>query len=150
MERDSQFYIDKGYIDTDDNAEFRIIADAASCFGKSYKGLQRSYFRHPKESDKRLWFPKLYENCEWNNQISDDEAIITSKSRFAERNGQEIDKTDANEEYIVVVFAREKSRSGNFTYRFKGVYQFDHKTTNYENGQVWRRIETCVKTYPHS
>lgn len=149
MEKDSQYYIDKGYINIDDNAEFRTIANAASCFGKNYKGLQRSYFRHPKELNKRLWFPKLYENREWNNQISEDELEITSKSKFSERNQQEIDKIDADKEYIVIVFAREKSHSGNFMYHFKGEYQLDHSTTNYENGHVWKRIETRVKTYPN-
>lgn len=150
MERGSQYYIDKGYIDVNDNAEFRTIADASSCFGKKYKMLQRSYFRHPKESDKRLWFPKLYENGEWSNQISADESVITSKSVIPERNQLEIDKINSLEEYIVVVFARERNSSGNLMYRFKGEYQLDQDSMHHENGHVWRKIENRVKTYPHS
>ena len=148
MERDSQYYIDKGYINLNDDVEFRIMADAASCFGKSYKRLQPSYFRHPKERNKRLWFPKLYENNNWNNQISADESVIISKSNFFERTKEEVDKTDKDEDFIVVVFAREKNDSGKLMYRFKGEYQLDQSETNYETGQVWKRIATSVKTYP--
>lgn len=150
MEKESQYYIDKGFIDVEDDAEFRIIADAASCFGKKYKGLQRSYFRHPKESDKRLWFPKFYENKEWENQISGDESVITSKSKFAEKNREEIDNIKPDEDYIVITFAREKNSQGKLMYRFKGEYQMDKTSTNYENGYVWRKIATRVKTYPNS
>lgn len=147
MERDSQYYIDKGYIDVNDNAEFRTIADAASCFGKKYKSLQRAYFRHPKEPQKRLWFPKLYKNKDWDNQISLDESVITSKSKLSERNRLEIDKINPNEDYIVVVFAGEKNPSGNLMYRFKGEYKLDQNSMSYEQGHVWKRIETRVKTY---
>ncbi|MEO6588168.1 MAG: hypothetical protein ABIP06_02470 [Pyrinomonadaceae bacterium] len=150
MERDSKYYVDKGFIDVSDDAEFRIIADAASCFGKKYKGLQRSYFRHPKESNKRLWFPKLYENKEWENHISSDESFITSKSKFPERNQQDIDNINPSEDYIVIVFTREKNSSGNLMYRFKGEYQLDQNSMSYENGHVWRKIENRVKTYPNT
>ena len=150
MERDAQYYIDRGYIDVNDGAEFRTIAAAASCFGKKYRGLQRSYFRHPKEPNKRLWFPKFYENDEWSNRISADKAVITSKSNFPERNRQEIDNINPDEEYIVVVFAREKNLSGNLMYCFKGEYQLDQNAMSYENGHVWNKIGTRVKTYPNS
>jgi hypothetical protein len=150
MKRDSRYYIDKGFIDVSDGAEFSLIADAASCFGKKYKGLQRSYFRHPKEPKKRLWFSKFYENDDWDNQISLDESIITSKSKFPERNQQEIDNINPNEDYIVIVFARESNSLGNLMYRFKGEYQLDQDSMSYENGHVWRKIENRVKTYTNS
>jgi hypothetical protein len=150
MERDSQYYIDKGFIDIHDNAEFRTIAGAARRSGKKYKGLQRSYFKHPKEPNKRLWFPKLYENAEWSNQISLEESVITSKSKLPERNRLEIDGINPNEDYLVVVFAREKNSSGNLMYRFKGEYRLDQNSMSYENGHVWRKIGAHVKTYSYS
>ena len=150
MERDAQYYIDKGFIDVNDSAEFRTIADAASCFGKKYKGLRRSYFRHPKERNKRLWFPKLYDNDEWSNQISTDESVIISKSKLPERNKLEIDLINPKEDYIVIAFVREKNASGNLMYRFKGEYHLDQDSMSYKNGHVWRRISNRVKTYPHS
>lgn len=148
MERDSQYYIEKGYIDLHDDAEFRIITDAASCFGKQYKRLQRSYFRHPKERNKRLWFPKFYENRDWNNQISADESVIISKSNFSEKTKEEVNKTNKDEDFIVIVFAHEKNATGKLMYLFKGEYQLNQSETNYENGHVWERIGTSVKTYP--
>lgn len=148
MKRNSQYYIDKGFIDLNDDAEFRLIADAASCFGKKYNGMQRSYFRHPSEPDKRLWFPKLYPNGEWINEISADESVITSKSVFPEKTQEIVDKIAAAEDYVLIVFGREENDFGNLMYRFKGEYQLDHDMTNYENGHVWRRIATRVKTYP--
>jgi hypothetical protein len=147
MERDSQYYIDKGFIDIEDDAEFRIMADAASCFGKDYKGLQRSYIPHPKEFGTRLWFPKLYENDEWKNEISNDETIITAVSKFPAKAREEIDKIDRSKDLFVIVFSREKGSSGRLMYRFKGEYQLVHEKTNYETGHYWKRIKTRVKTY---
>lgn len=150
MERDAQYYIDKGFIDESDNAEFRTIAEAASCFGKNYKGLQTSYFRHPKERNKRLWFPKFYENKHWENKSSADESIITSKSKLPERNRDEIDNIKPTEDYIVITFARENNASGKLMYRFKGEYQLDKDLMSYESGHVWKKINSRVKTYPSS
>lgn len=148
MERDAQYYIEKGFIDVSDNAEFRTIAEAASCFGKKYIALQRSYFRHPKEREKRLWFPKLHDNNAWENTISSDQSVIISKSKFPERGKAEIDSIKPDEDYIVVTFTRDKNSEGKMMYRFRGVYELDKNAMSYENGQIWRKIADRIKTYP--
>ncbi|MCD9187097.1 MAG: hypothetical protein LUM44_11740 [Pyrinomonadaceae bacterium] len=148
MERDTQYYIEKGFIDVNDNAEFRTIAEAASCFGKKYIASRRSYFRHPKEREKRLWFPKLYDNKDWENTISSDESVIISKSKFPEKGKEEIDSIKPDEDYIVVTFTRDRNSEGKMMYLFRGVYELDKDAMSYEKGQVWKKIADRIKTYP--
>ena len=152
MEQNPQTYIDKGYIDVKDDVAFRTIADGASCFGRDYsKGLQKAYIPHPAEPNKYLWFPKFYENEEWSNQMSDDEETITEYSKFPEKFHEHIDKhiAEAEKVYSRIVFARVRSSLGDLMYRFKGEYKIDLEATNYEQGLVYKRIATRVKTYPH-
>ncbi len=73
-------YINRGSISANDNVAFRTIADACNCFGHDYKGFQRGFAKHAKE-DKMIWFPKLYTNEEWENEISLDEAEIYEKKK---------------------------------------------------------------------
>jgi len=148
MEQNPQTYIDKGYIDIKDDAAFRTMADAASCFGKKYKTFQNTYIHHPIEPDKRLSFPKFFENEEWNNQLSDDEETITEISKIPEKVKEHIDRVTADKSLSRIVFAKVKSSLGDIMYRFKGEYKIDLEATNYETGIVWRRIATRVKTYP--
>ncbi|MDQ3801969.1 MAG: hypothetical protein M3384_21300 [Acidobacteriota bacterium] len=150
MERDSQYYIDKGFIDVSDNAEFRKIADAASCFGKEYRGLQRSYFKHPRETGKRLWFPKFYENKEWSNRISDDETAIISTSKLPHKVEENVDKVLAENNDSIIVFGRSKNAEGKMMYHFKGEYRLNASASNYEKGLVYERIGTRVQTYPNA
>ncbi len=149
-EQSSQTYIDKGYIDINDDVAFRTMADAASCFGRDYsKGLQLSYFKHPIEPNKRLWFPKLYKNDKWNNQLSTDENAIISTTESMEDSKANVDYIISQNHYSVIVFARVKSPLGDTMYRFKGEYKIDEEATNYEVGGIYRRIATRVKTYPN-
>lgn len=147
-EQNSQTYIDRGYIDVNDDVAFRTMADAASCFGKDYSnGLQLSYIPHPTEQRKRLWFPKLYKNNEWNNQISNDENTIVSTTELIEKSKANVDKIIAQKNESVIVFARVKDSLGGIMYRFKGEYKLDDESTNYDVGCIYRRIGTRVKTY---
>jgi very-short-patch-repair endonuclease len=147
-EQSPQTYIERGYIDLKDDVAFRTISDAASCFGKKYLGLQRSYFSHPTEPRKKLWFPKLYKNGEWNNQISNDEETIISTSELSEKVKENVDKIVAQGNESVIVFPRVKSPLADLMYRFKGEYKLDLEASNYQIGLIYRRIATRVKTYP--
>ncbi len=151
-EMNPQTYIDKGYIDEGENVAFRTIADGATCFGKDYSaGMQKAWFPHPVEPNKYLWFLKLYENEQWNNQISADGETITEFSKdpnifreHIDRNIQEADRIHSR-----IVFARVKGPLGDLMYRFKGEYKMDLEAMNYEVGCIYRRIATKVTTYPH-
>lgn len=150
-EMDPQTYIDKGYIDVNDNVAFRTVAEGATCFGRDYRGgMQKTYFPHPVEPNKYLWFLKLYENDKWNNQLSVDEETITEFCKIPEIFEKNIDDNvqSASRIHSRIVFARVKGPLGDLMYRFKGEYKMDLDATNYEVGCIYRRIATRVKTYP--
>lgn len=152
-EMNPQTYIDKGYIDVKDNVAFRTVAEGASCFGRDYSaGMQKTYFPHPAEPNKYLWFLKLYENDKWNNQLSIDEETITEFCKLPELFEKHIDENvqSATRIHSRIVFARVKGPLGDLMYRFKGEYEMDVDATNYEVGCIYRRIATRVKTYPPS
>ena len=142
-------YIEKGYIDVKENVAFRTSAEAASLFGKFYRGLQRGSVWHSKEASKLIWFPKLYPNGVWDNRLSDDENIILDKHVSPDEAKEHIDRAlrqDVGDSRIV--FGRVQNPSDGKPYRFKGEYQLDRQATNYQDGVVWRRISERVKTYP--
>lgn len=149
MEQNPQTYINKGYIDIEEDVAFRTMVDAANCFGLNIKpkGIWTGGARHPIEPNTLIWFPKLYENKDWNNQISDDEEVITEMSVTPENVREHIDKVFREKQFTRIVFPRFKSPLGDFMYRFKGKYQLDLEATSYESGFVWRRTATRVKTY---
>jgi hypothetical protein len=142
-------YIEKGYIDVKDNVAFRTAAEAASLFGKFYRGLQRGGVWHPKEAGKLIWFPKLFPNGVWDNRLSDDENTILDKHASPDEAREHIDRAlrqDVGDSRIV--FGRVQNPSDGKPYRFKGEYRLDRQATNHQDGVVWRRISERVKTYP--
>jgi len=146
-EFDPAYYTQKGYIDIADKVAFRKMADACNCFGHSYTGYQRGSAVHLYESDARLWFPKLYENEDWDNQISDDDRTITERKKKIDAVPMRFDEIPWNGKRIFV-FAHALDSLGKALYRFKGVFRFDMEETKKANVRTYRRIETRVKTYP--
>lgn len=142
-------YIDKGFINLNDDCAFRTMVDAANCFGKNYKpkGIWNGGVKHPKEYGKSIWFPKLYKNREWNNSISNDETEIREISANPEFSKIHIDDTLKQQVNRRIVFARVKSPLGDIMYRFKGEYELDRNRTNYNDGLLWKRVSEEVKTY---
>ena len=151
MEQNSQTYIDQGYIDVKDNVAFKTMIDAANCFGLDIKpkGIWTGGAKHPIEPNTLIWFPKLYENKDWNNEMSDDEKIITEVSVAPEIFKNHLDKVYKKEQFTRIVFPRFKSSLGDYMYRFKGKYQLDLEATSYANSFVWMRTAMRVQTYPN-
>jgi very-short-patch-repair endonuclease len=149
-EQNPQTYIERGFIDLKDDVAFRTIVDAVNCFGCNHKEFQLAGKKHPKENGKVIWFPKLYKNDKWNNQISDDENTIVERHEFDQEAKKHIKKIVEKEFHTRIVFARVKSPLGDIMYRFKGEYKLDLEATDDERGLVWKRIGTCVKTYPNN
>lgn len=145
-EYNPQTYIDRGSISVDDNVAFRTIADACNCFGHSYSGFQRGFTRHPKE-ERMLWFPKLYANNDWENEISLDENEIYEKNIKDQRAYFEKYKNDPDQSRERLVFARARSNLGDVMYRFKGVYKLDFVASDASRQFVYKRTEKSVKTY---
>lgn len=150
MEFDPQTHIERGYIDVSDNVAFRTIKDACNCFGHEYRGYQQAGARHPYYDDIMLWFPKLFPNEPWINEISSDERIIKEKHQDAIANQNNILRVKERTQnwetaHKRIVFAKVKDNLGNTLYRFKGLYELNPKKSQTE--LVWERKETSVKTF---
>lgn len=149
-ELNPQTYINRGYIKLDDDVAFRTIKDACNCFGHDYVGYQRAGASHPDPAI-LLWFPKLYENKEWDNSISADECEITERCKIPERAALHFDEhVNQRGKYksVRIVFARVVGSLGDVLYRFRGQYELDFAASSPEKGLIWRRVSTRVSTYP--
>jgi len=149
-EFDPQTYIQRGYIDIVDHVAFKTIKDACNCFGHNYSGYQRAGATHPNPHI-MLWFPKLFPNGEWDNQISNDEKTIIERNMndikarehiFSHLNDKEKHKHQR------IVFAKVRGNLGDTLYRFRGLYSLDVQKSNENTGLVWKRTKTKVNTYP--
>lgn len=148
-EFDSETYIKRGYIDIKDSVAFKTIKDACNCFGHNYTGYQRAGAAHP-DHNIILWFPKLFPNGKWDNQISSDEEVITERNKDDKEARQHVSSHVNNREkykHQRIVFAKVRGNLGDVLYRFRGQYQLDVKASNEKDGLIWRRIKTRVKTY---
>ncbi|MEK7434861.1 MAG: hypothetical protein AABZ74_17135 [Cyanobacteriota bacterium] len=140
----TEYWLNRGSIDLENNASFRTMVDAVNCFGRTYKpnGIWTGGVKHPEEERKLIWFPKLYGNAYWNNSFDENDTIIYEKS-----------KTDLNhfsdsmrDAYISIriLFSKESRIS---PYVFKGEYEIDKEKSNSTDGVAWKRIRTSVITY---
>jgi len=152
-EYNPQTYIDKGKILVEDNVAFNRIYDACNCFGHDYLGYQRGFANHPKDDTKMIWFPKLYENSEWENSISNDEETIYEKKNGDHGEHEEyfnniaLVNNDNKKERIV--FARVKGVLGDTMYRFKGVYKLNVDKSKNDGRVIYERVSKEAKTYPN-
>lgn len=146
-EYNPQTYIDKGSISVQDNVAFLTIKDACNCFGHKYEGYQKASARHAAEKDRMLWFPKLYENEKWNNEISLDEDQIFMQKKVGHKEWFDKHKNNSNRLKEWVVFARVRSNLGDVMYRFKGVYKSDQINSEILGKVIFNRVEKTVKTY---
>ena len=140
-------YIKKEYIDLDDEG-FRRIFEVCNCFGHDYKGYQRVMARHPYKTDTVLWFPKLYENNEWDNSITDDGKVIYEKPKIKSAEEFVDSQLSHPENYKRIVFAGNKGSFGYTVYKFKGIFLMDPVATKKEKMSIYNRIDTRAKTYP--
>jgi hypothetical protein len=121
-----EVYIERGYIDVNDEVAFQRIYEACNCFGHSYRGFQRGGAYHPYRSDVTLWFPKMYSNGKWKNSISNDENTIFERPANSSKIEEHMNFHIARD-LKRIVFAYEKDRQGKWMYHFKGEYEIDKK-----------------------
>lgn len=138
------YYKEKGYLDIEDNPSFKTISHACNCLGQNYKdGSQRSYVKSKIFENHSIWFPKFYNNDEWDNWISNDGLVITEKCKIKSR--QKKNFSDAiNSDVSRIVFPRSKDNLGFTLYRFKGVFKIDKENSTIENGIVYRRVKSRI------
>lgn len=144
-EYNPETYILRGSISVADNVSFRTIADACNCFGYSYKGCQRAFVKHLFEQ-KMLWFPKLYENAQWENHISSDENEIYELEK---NNPNYLQKALSTPRHGLerIVFARVRSNLGDVMYRFKGVFKLDPTKSQEKGFAVYLKQSNQCRTY---
>lgn len=142
-----QTYIEQGSIKLNQNILFKKSMDACNCFGHSYRGFQKGGAKHINEPDTLIWFPTLFSNDQWENSISPDGNTIIEKSLDLNVMKIKVDEWN-NGLKKRIVFAKVKHPLYRENmYRFLGLYQLQD-TATIENGGIWKRISTEVKTYP--
>ena len=133
---DPKTYVDRGYIDLKDNVAFLTQRDCKRCFG--YKGghAQRASWKIPNKN-KRLWFPKLYSDKDWNNFLSEDfKQIVMQRTSGNDLN------LPVREDGNSIVFAHYQNIFGKKVYKFLGEYQ---RTLVSRKKWIFDRITIKVK-----
>lgn len=138
---DPNYYKSKGKITVDEGAMFKQIAHACNCFGHNYNGFQKAMTVNNLDKSQHLWFPKLYENNDWDNKISKDGLQITSLCKIPNQRIKYLDKI-MNEETERVTFPRVRDNLGFVFYRFKGIFKIDKELSSLETGVIFKRIKT--------
>jgi very-short-patch-repair endonuclease len=142
-EFDPNYYKNKGKITVEQGAMFKNIAHACNCFGHNYDGYQKGWAKNNLNNTQYLWFPKFYENKEWDNKISDDGSLITERCKTENLREAHFNRS-VLENIERVTFPRAKDNLGFTFYRFKGIFKIDKELSNLETGVVFRRIKTEV------
>ena len=126
---DVEHWLSLGVLSSDSPAMFKRHIDVAKIFGRNLKGHQNAVLNIGNGAS--VWFPKLYKNGDWNNDISPDGNTITM---IKEAGGRF--EAKANLSGDVFVFAHYTDEFGKVFYSFKGVYRLDEIT---EDGQVFTK-----------
>ena len=120
-------WLKKGRLSVADDARFRTHVDVARLFGRKYKGHQRAVIRL--KENQYVWFPKLYVNGDWNNQLQPGGKEIVQQKLSGGRYGGK--KSESIKGTMVIVFAHHKDEFGQIYYAFKGGFEIisQHKGT---------------------
>ncbi|WP_407277438.1 hypothetical protein R5O20_04695 [Tenacibaculum maritimum] len=138
------FHREKGYLDIKENPAFRTILDASNCLGQNYKGVQRAWFKSKVYENHNLWFPKFYENADWDNKMIEDGKTIIEKCKIEGRKDTHFYNL-INSPIKRIVFPRSIDNLGFILYKFKGIFETDKERSSPENGMVYKRIDTRIE-----
>jgi hypothetical protein len=139
---DPQRYIENGSISVGENVVFRYVKDCLKLFGyTSDVSPQTGWWKKGTiHLNQAVWLPKLYENKNWDNKLSEDGLTIYEKSKQEHlkitdfKKGPPLDR---------IVFAHYKNIFGQTVYKFYGIFRTDMKMSkNLEH--VHRRISTKI------
>lgn len=132
---DPDYWLKQGQMDVNSLARLRTHVAVARLFGKHYGGHQRAVIKLNDEF--QVWFPKLYDNNDWENDLSADGKTITMKKTSEgkyENNGE----LSGN----IFVFAHHNDELGQVFYGFKGVFKEKLRT---DQKVIFYRIHDGVK-----
>lgn len=119
-------HLDAGYIDRDETVTFHRQRDALRCFGFEGKFMRRGAWRVPYSADV-VWFPRLYANNGWDNEMSPDRKVIWERalSKDAKARADRDRETLRYDRGNRIVFARDKDPFGLDVYRYIGTFRRD-------------------------
>ena len=141
----------EGEVNLENGAALRTIWEVCNTFGHGYKGgYQKAWSTNPMDRKTGLWFPKLYVNNDWDNQLSEDGLWIREEyigGDVVQKTEHEVTVDDRGQDRIT--FARVKSPLGVYLYRFVGVFRMQPALCDVKRG-VWKykRVSTSAKTAP--
>ncbi len=142
-EFDPNFWISKGELRVEDNPKFRTILDACNCMGQNTKSGYRAFYTSKQFENHHLWFPKFFENKEWDNSISDDGLTIKEICKISEK-AENHYKRSMKYDSLRIVFPKSIDNLGFRMYSFKGIFKTDLGASSVENGVIHRRVDTKI------
>jgi len=110
-------YIKEGSIHVKNNVSFLTQRDAKRLFGYK-KGHAQNATWEVKKTGQVMWFPKLYPNADWDNELTKDGKSIFSKHKSGIKH-----KAGPLGPEEVIVFAHNKNALGDRVYKFVGVFE---------------------------
>ena len=152
MERDirsPEYYINKEYIEKKDNVRLHTLQLVSELFNKGYNGNQHNYFRASNNNDNiRVWCPKIklnigdHGNVPFDNVISEDGKYIYESRK--ENNDQFLREQVKKEQEIRYTFPYFKDETGEYFYKYFGIYKFNKELSKKENKRVWVKEGDCL------
>lgn len=149
-DENKQTFLQKGYIDVEDNLRFRTIMDASNFLGQDVKGMQKAWFRSKAYPGHYFWFPKFYKNSLWDNKLVDESEFLKDNGcvfgDLIQERPLNPDIKNSHFESIVnsdikrIVFPRFIDNLGFVVYRFMGIYEVDKMLSSVENGMIYKRV----------
>ncbi|MDD4375533.1 MAG: hypothetical protein PHR25_02010 [Clostridia bacterium] len=141
-----KFYIDKGYIDFEENVKFRTVKEVSDLFNMGYKEGSQVTFKHTGFDNEYFWCPKLKLNnndfgksIPYTNEITLDGKYIYESSKeksFKFANDILNDSTQTR-----FVFGYYRDSSGENMYKFRGVFELDiDKTKEMIENKIYKRV----------
>lgn len=107
-------WVEKGFINTHDDVKVRTHKDALLIMRELHRNTQMATV--PLNETTSVWFPKLYENKDWDNKLSSDGQTITMKPKTT------LLKKPKVIHKKIIVFAHQKDELNQTYYRFEGVF----------------------------
>ena len=124
--------------------------EVCNVFGHDREGWYRGRSSNRVDPSTFLWFPKLYKNGDWNNELLDNGTLIREQyiGTDPEQKKGHLEKTDDGG-LDRVTFAHVTSPLGVTLYRFVGVFRMEVDRCEPRKGVWWyKRIGTSAKTAP--
>ena len=117
--RRESFGVAGSLLSKSDETQYSTHVEVARLFGKNYRGHQAATFKI--DDFTQVWFPKLYSNGDWQNDLSPDGTLLTMRPEPGGKYGGVMEGKPLRE--YVITFAHIKPDTGSKHYKFLGVFE---------------------------